>query len=232
MSTSSPDWLPKNHEALRDKGAQTFDYISQPANRNRMGFDPMGPQGRWFDIKFMPAFQNFDAAFKIWKNPETHTPIAVKALEEAEKVFKVSFRTLGGSLKSSPLVTAADLEAMGLPARHSGGGTPAPIATEPPDSDVDTSVIGRLGINFFKKGHGHKKGKPAGQHGAEIRWMISDTPPTRWDDLLHSDIDTHTPFTLEFENDQRGKTVYFALRWENTAGKKGPWSEIRSAMIP
>jgi hypothetical protein len=200
--------------------------------RDRMGFDPMGAQGRWLDTDFTPKFQAADDAFKVWKNPVTHTPIAVKALEEAEKVFKVSFRALEGTLKSSPLVTAADLEAMGLPGRHTGPGKPAPIATDPPDTDVDTSHIGRLGINFFKKGHGHKKGKPDGQHGAEIRWMISDTPPARWDDLLHSDIDTNSPLTLEFENDQRGKTVYFALRWENTSGKKGPWSEIRSAMIP
>jgi hypothetical protein len=197
-----------------------------------MGFTPLNPLGRWFDIEFTPAFQDFDAAYKTWKNPLTHTPVTVKLLETAEGTFKVLFRTLEGTLKSSPLVTAVDLEAMGLPARHSGGGTAAPVATEPPDSDVDTSVIGRLGINFFKKGHGHKRGKPAGQYGAEIRWMISDTPPARWDDLLHSDIDTHTPFTLEFENDRRGQIVYFALRWENTAGKKGPWSEIRSAMIP
>jgi hypothetical protein len=35
-----------------------------------------------------------------------------------------------------------------------------------------------------------------------------------------------------FENDQRGKTVYFALRWENTRGEKGPWSAIQIAIIP
>jgi hypothetical protein len=226
------DWIPQNHEALRDKGAQTHDYLTDSANRERMGFAPVNPQGQWLDSEFTPAFQDFDAAYKIWKNPETHTPVTAKALETAEGTFKVLFRTLGGILKSSPLVTAADLEAMSLPARRSGGGTAAPVATEPPDSDVDTSVIGRLGINFFKKGHGHRRAKPAGQHGAEIRWMISDTPPVDWDDLLHSDINTHTPFILDFEYSQRGQTVYFALRWENTAGKKGPWSEIRSAMIP
>ncbi|MDR2362267.1 MAG: hypothetical protein LBD91_06005 [Prevotellaceae bacterium] len=29
-----------------------------------------------------------------------------------------------------------------------------------------------------------------------------------------------------------GKTVYFALRWENTRGEKGPWSDIMSATVP
>jgi hypothetical protein len=66
----------------------------------------------------------------------------------------------------------------------------------------------------------------------EIGWTQSDTPITRWDELTHSNVDTNSPFTLSFENDQRGKTVYFALRWENTRGEKGPWSGIASAIIP
>lgn len=38
--------------------------------------------------------------------------------------------------------------------------------------------------------------------------------------------------TLTFDENQRGKTVYFALRWENTRGEKGPWSQIVSSIIP
>jgi hypothetical protein len=55
---------------------------------------------------------------------------------------------------------------------------------------------------------------------AEIAWIISDVPPTKWEELIHSNFDTRSPFILSFENDQRGKTVYFALRWENTRGEK------------
>jgi hypothetical protein len=97
---------------------------------------------------------------------------------------------------------------------------------------VDTSILAHLIIHFFKKGGSHRKGKPAGQHGAEVGWLLSDTPPLRWDELTHSAIDTNSPFTLSFENDQRGKTVYFAIRLENTRGEKGPWSEIMNAIIP
>jgi hypothetical protein len=59
--------------------------------------------------------------------------------------------------------------------------------------------------------------KPAGQHGAEIRWAMRDT---------------HMPLTFEFDESDRGKTVYFCLGWENTRGEKGPWSEIQSAIVP
>jgi hypothetical protein len=89
-----------------------------------------------------------------------------------------------------------------------------------------------VGIYFFELGSDRKKGKPPGQHGVEIRWAILETPPERWDELVHSEIDTNSPFTLAFERDQRGQKLYFALRWENTRGEKGPWTDIMNVAIP
>jgi hypothetical protein len=233
MMETRTDWLPQGHEALQSEATQTYEFLSIPANRERLGFSPLTPYGRWFDLEFTTRYQTFSDAVDDWKNLAERTKLKTDTMNTAEKAFIPYYRQLyPGMLKGNPMVTDTDLEAMGLPKHSGGGGSDAPVATEPPGIDVDTSIIGRLGIHFFKKGHKHKKGKPAGQHGAEIRWMISDTPPARWNDLLHSDIDTHTPFTLEFENDQRGQTVYFALRWENTTGKKGPWSEIQRVIIP
>ncbi|MDR0582023.1 MAG: hypothetical protein LBG31_03565, partial [Prevotellaceae bacterium] len=90
----------------------------------------------------------------------------------------------------------------------------------------------RLTIHFYDQGSKKSKAKPKGQHCAEIKWGILPAPPASVNDLAHSDVDTHTPFTLEFDESQRGSTVYFCLRWENTTGQKGPWSEIMSAIIP
>jgi hypothetical protein len=36
---------------------------------------------------------------------------------------------------------------------------------------------------------------------------------------------------VEYGDEDRGKTVHYASRWVNSAGK-GPWSEIVSAIIP
>jgi hypothetical protein len=69
-------------------------------------------------------------------------------------------------------------------------------------------------------------------HGAEIGWGVLDEPPVNWSQLVHSSFDTASPFRLSFEGDQRGRRLYFALRWENTRGAKGPWSEIMDAVIP
>ncbi|MDR2292639.1 MAG: hypothetical protein LBE11_04100 [Prevotellaceae bacterium] len=129
------------------------------------------------------------------------------------------------------MVTDEDRDGLGIPI-YKTTRTPAPVATTYPDFDVDSSVIRRLTIHFYDSGSRKSKAKPAGQHGAEIRWAILDAPPVSIGDLIRSSFDTHTPFTFEFDENQRGLTVYFCLCWENTRGEKGPWSEIISAVVP
>ncbi|MDR2898359.1 MAG: hypothetical protein LBU99_06030, partial [Spirochaetaceae bacterium] len=75
-------------------------------------------------------------------------------------------------------------------------------------------------------------GKPEGVRGIEFKWAILDTPPVSLDDLIHSAVDTATPHTFEFDERDRGKSLYICPRWENTRGQKGPWGEIEKAIIP
>ncbi|MDR0421992.1 MAG: hypothetical protein LBH72_03150 [Proteiniphilum sp.] len=185
----------------------------------------------WLDDELLPHKTKWEEAWEVYENPATRTPSITFAKTEQRKAYEKLLRLLVKNLQSNTRVTPDELRSMGIVV-PSPDRKPSPVADQAPDADVDTSVIGRLSIRFFEKGRRHKKGKPDGQHGAEIRWSLSETPPTRWEELIHSEIDTNSPFTLQFENDQRGKTVYFALRWENTRGKKGPWSEIQNAIIP
>jgi hypothetical protein len=180
----------------------------------------------------LPLQTEWGVRYAVTTNPDNRTHAQVLVKKEARTTFESALRAfIKAYLTYNPKVADDDREVLGLPV-HKTGRRPAPVATDAPDSDTDTSVPGRVTIHFFEKGSNHKKGKPEGQHGGEIAWALSDVPPTRWDELTHSDIDTSSPFTLQFENNQRGKTVYYALRWENTRGEKGPWSEIRSVIIP
>jgi hypothetical protein len=78
-----------------------------------------------------------------------------------------------------------------------------------------------------------RKTKPAGVRGFELVWVILDTAPTEWSQLIHSSFSTRvrTPFRITFSGYDRGKTLYFALRWENERGEKGPWSNIMNTII-
>jgi hypothetical protein len=62
--------------------------------------------------------------------------------------------------------------------------------------------------------------------------VIADTPPVHVKELTHSEFATKNPLDLSFDEDQRGKRVYFAARWESGTVKKGPESDIFSAVIP
>jgi hypothetical protein len=184
----------------------------------------------WLDNELLPAKTAWDAAYAAYENPATRTPLLTFEKNEARKKYEKLLRVLVQNLEHNTKVTDDDRRAMGIVV-PSGSHTPAPVATTYPDLDVDSGTIRRLTIHFFDHGS-TSKAKPAGQHGAEIRWAILDTPPAEISELTNSGFDTHTPFTLEFNESQRGKAVYFCMRWENTRGDKGPWSEIVSAIIP
>jgi hypothetical protein len=122
-------------------------------------------------------------------------------------------------------------DTLGTPV-HKKTKTPAPVAKTAPDFDIDSSVPGQLTINFRAHGQKISSGKPPGQHGTEMLSGICDKPPVSIEELTHSTFDTHTPYTFVFDGKDRGKFFYIALRWENTRGEKGPWSEIVGAVIP
>ncbi|MDR0693852.1 MAG: hypothetical protein LBF81_00940, partial [Prevotellaceae bacterium] len=108
-----------------------------------------------------------------------------------------------------------------------------PVATTHPAVEIRTLELRRVTIHFFESDGTHRKAKPDGQHGAETAWGLFDHPQeVHISDLTHSSFDTHTPLTLEFADEDRGKTLYFALRWENTTGEKGPFGPIMSAIVP
>jgi hypothetical protein len=109
--------------------------------------------------------------------------------------------------------------------------TPAGEPETFPEGEADTSVIRQITIHFWDSAT-KKRGKPHGVHGAEIRWAVLEHPPVSEKELVHSDFDTASPFTLKFDESERGKRVYFCLRWESTTNEKGPDSEIYSAVIP
>jgi hypothetical protein len=229
---SGRDWLPRNHEALYDKAKQTVQYLADPVDRVRLGFAATTPQGIWLDETFMPAYDAFINAYDAWKSPSTRTVVLTATLNDAQAAFVVQYRKLyTGFLKENPIVTNADLVSMGLPERNSSGRTPTPVPSTVPESEVRLPSPAVVEIHFRDSG-ADSKGKPAGVHGAEIAWALLDTPPTGWTQLINSSFDTHTPFNLSFAGEERGKHLYFALRWENTRGEKGPWSAIQNVIVP
>jgi hypothetical protein len=231
---SNKDWLPFNHNLLWEQASTTKNYLFKEAVRKRLGFAPGTPQGDWLDRVFAPAFEHFAEAYKRWDNPTTRTRGATAALYEAEREFKPAYRHLYvGFLKNNPMVEPGDFVNMGLPVRSDGTRTAAPVPDSHPSVRVELPVLCRIVVHFFSREHlHHPRAKPAGVHGCELRWAILDAAPVNLAELRYSSFATRSPFTLDFQSTDRGKTLYFALCWENTRGKKGPFSSIQNVIIP
>jgi hypothetical protein len=225
------DWIPQDHEGRYDLAVQTMTYLLVEDNLMRMGLTGFQT---WLTGTLQPAYTAFKTAFESWKNPAERTQIKAATLRGAEEAFVPLYRHLyTGMLKNNPLVTDADLAAMGLPERGSGGHHPPSVPVTSPASTVKTPGPGIVEIHFRDNSVDNpSRAKPAGVHGAEIGWAVLDTPPVNWSQLVRSSFDTASPFRLIFEGEERGRRLYFALRWENTRGQKGPWSEILETVIP
>ncbi len=71
--------------------------------------------------------------------------------------------------------------------------------------------------------------------GKVQRWPTTTfhaaTPPVDPSELTFLAVDTRTPYTTDFDGSDGGKQAHYMLRWVNTRGETGPWSETATAMI-
>jgi hypothetical protein len=109
--------------------------------------------------------------------------------------------------------------------------TPVPPPSTVPESEARTPYPMVVEIHFRDKGSS-RRGKPKGVQGAKFAGGILDHPPASIADLTMSRFDPASPFVLNFEENQRGKTLYYALRWENAKGEGGTWSPTEKVIIP
>jgi len=129
-----------------------------------------------------------------------------------------------------PPITDTDLIAMGIPPRDTIRTTHFQV-TENVAFNITLSAIRELKINFWIQDANHRA-KPKGYDGAIIIWGIADKAPLNPEDLTHHIMASRTPFTLFFTEEERGKTVYIALAWQNERGIRGTWSEYQTAVVP
>jgi hypothetical protein len=95
---------------------------------------------------------------------------------------------------------------------------------------VDTSQRLQHTISFVDELSPTSKAKPGGVSGCEV-WVKIGTAPADPNELSYLATDTRTPYTAVFEGADGGKMANYMLRWVNTRGERGPWSQTVSATI-
>jgi hypothetical protein len=153
------------------------------------------------------------------------------AKNEAKKAVRKSIQDFARyNIRSNRLMTPEQKLYYGVITPDSTP-TPTPRPSTVPEADADTSIGRQVTIHFWDRGS-TSRAKPHGVHGAEIRWAILDHEPASVKELVNSDFDTASPFTLYFDESDRGKRLYYSLRWESTTNLKGSFGDIYSVVIP
>ena len=228
-------WMATSRQGFYEQIGRSINYVLDPENRTRLGFVATHPAGQWLDKVLLPAYISYTTIYAKWEDLGQRTTNIISDMEDAEDAVKPLYSTLREMLDAAPYVTNSDLRLMGLPQKSTDERHPAPTATVFPIFAVSTKLLGHIELTLLTLDPENKarKRKPAGQQGAEIIVKISTTPLQKIEELEggHSYFTTTTNLDINLE-EHRGETVYFAGRWENRRGEKGPWSPIGSAIIP
>jgi hypothetical protein len=177
---------------------------------------------------FIAAYMAWDKAYTVTTKP--HTPPETR---EKNRIKKASEKLLRDFIKQYlrfPPVTDEDRDNMGIP-NYSGTRSTLGRPCERVEFSFRVRGIRQVQLDFRVQGSVNKA-KPANYAGAVAVWDILDKAPEQPEDLNHYALASRTPYAIEFNEKERGKTVYVALCWENEKGQRGPWSEVQAAIVP
>jgi hypothetical protein len=219
----SKSYLPKAYASLLSWLENFMSYLVE--NLARFGIPASKVEPLQLKVE---AFRTAQAKAE---HPNAGKADRLERREKADAVSKTVRGFVNANLRYNENVTDEDRVNLGLTIPDTTSTSPHEPGTMPLVTQLNSSVIMRISLHY-KDSMSLSRAKPAGVHGVEIRWSILDAPPVTTADLINSEFSTRTPHTFIFEENQRGKTVWFRLRWENTRGQKGPWSELYSAVIP
>ena len=158
---------------------------------------------------------------------------ARQAKDASRDALESAIRQLVRQLQASGDVDDAERAALGITIPDTIPTAAGGIDTRPIGM-VDTSQRLRHEIRFSDEATPTSRAKPAGVMGCEIWVKVAATgeaPPADPDELSFVAMDTASPYIVEYDGADGGKTAHYMLRWVKTGGEKGPWSETISATI-
>jgi hypothetical protein len=178
----------------------------------------IAPKGRW------------ETAYATFEDLAKRTSAVTIEKVEARKAFTRALRLfIKSHLTYNELVTDADRKDLGLPV-HDTEPTPVGSIKSRPEVEVKFDAI-QEHVLVVHDSETKSAGKPAGAAGFEVWRKVGGEPPASDEEWLLVVQATRSPHTLAYAQADVGKHVYYRLRWVNTRGVPGQWSEMVSAVI-
>lgn len=154
---------------------------------------------------------------------------AKQTKDEARAGYVAVIRPLVRRLQASAVVSDAERAALGITVRQEPG--PIGPPTTAPVCTIECGNRLQQVLRFNDSATPTRKAKPAGAIGVEIWNKVGTAPPAGEADLRFVAVDTNSPYVMNFDSADGGKTNYVWMRWVSPTGERGPWGEQAQATI-
>jgi hypothetical protein len=168
----------------------------------------------------------WNVAYPLSQNPDTRTATTIDNKNVARDKLMATIRQIFADIPASVL-TDQDRNVLGISAPNTTRSR-NPVPVTKPIAQVDTSNRLEHIISFTDEDG--SSAKPDGVRGCQI-WIKIGSAATDPSELSYIATDTRSPYIYTFDGKDAGKVACYWLRWENTRGETGPWSDAVMATI-
>lgn len=176
------------------------------------------------------ARQDWHAAYQAHLAASNAAEAARQHKDDTREEVETRVRGLARRIQSQPGVSDAQRERLGLTVRDTVR-TAAPVPTTRPVVVVASGQRLQHTLRWRDEATPDSRAKPPGVRGAEIWCAVGPTPPPNPAQYRFLALDTDAPHLVEHAAADAGQMAHYLVRWVNTRGQPGPWSETVSATI-
>lgn len=158
---------------------------------------------------------------------------AKKEKDQARQRLESAARPLTRFIQAYPGTTDADRAMIGITIRDPHRTAPTPPRTRP---TAQIEARGRLThtLKVTDESTPTRRARPRNTIGAEV-WvaLVDPQSPAPTDPSLFTYLTTapRPTVTTQFRQEDGGKTAVYLLRWANTRGERGAWSDPHTATV-
>lgn len=211
---------------------------------------------KWWDVQGLEAagLAPLEEALAQW-NSAYPAHIALHAEAEGARQSKDAaraelegrIRPITSFVQGFPATTDAQRAEIGITVRDTSR-TPAPVPTTRPLVSITAGLRLMHELRLVDEATPTRRGKPPGAMGAEVWVRLVDPPAAArpapmtgtggghdaaGDPAMFSflTLTTRASLRTDFRAADGGRTALYMLRWVNTRGQKGPWSDVAAATV-
>ena len=208
----------------------SVNYLNTAAVKARLVLTPTATAALTrVNANLSTAVTGWNVLYPQSQNPAVRTKTITDSKNNVRSLIEDDVRIIVDDIPKSVL-TQTDRDTLHI-AAPSTGGAASPIPTSKPVGSIDTSQRLQHTISFVDANSPTSRAKPDGVRGCQIWIKIGNPAPTDPSELTFVATDTRSPYIMQFDGADATKNAFYWLRWENTRGEVGPWSDAVMATI-